>query len=346
MEIGKKIKHLRTEKGITQEKLAEYLNVSFQAVSKWENSTATPDISLLPKISTYFGITIDDLFTLSDQAHLQRIENMLENERTLTHQDENYVKYYLTDLLDHHESQGKAHSLLSKLYNHRAASYHEQAYLHAKKALKFDPTNKENHVALVEAGRGVFTDWNYVNHHKLCDFYTDFCNEHADNWSAHLYLLDHLIADGRLNEAREVVIKLASIKDGYLVYLYNGKIAKASGNHQQAFAYWETMVKDYADNWLAWLTMADELSYIGEYDKAISYYQKAMEIQPKPRYYDGYESMAHIYEIQSKYNNASIMWDKIISLLEDEWSISFGEMLDKPRREALRLRQLSEITSH
>ena len=47
MQIGIKIKALRLKQGITQEKLAEKLNISSQAISKWENNNATPDISLL-----------------------------------------------------------------------------------------------------------------------------------------------------------------------------------------------------------------------------------------------------------------------------------------------------------
>lgn len=59
--IGKTIKRLRTGKGDTQENLAEGLHISCQAVSKWENDAALPDISLLPLIADYFGITIDEL---------------------------------------------------------------------------------------------------------------------------------------------------------------------------------------------------------------------------------------------------------------------------------------------
>lgn len=61
MNLGDKLKSLRKEKNISQEKLAQYLNVSFQAVSKWENSNTYPDISLLPDIARFFGITIDEL---------------------------------------------------------------------------------------------------------------------------------------------------------------------------------------------------------------------------------------------------------------------------------------------
>ncbi len=59
--IGEKLKSLRKEKNISQEKLAQYLNVSFQAVSKWENSNTYPDIELLPEIARFFGITVDEL---------------------------------------------------------------------------------------------------------------------------------------------------------------------------------------------------------------------------------------------------------------------------------------------
>ena len=59
--LGEKLKRLRKEKNISQEKLAQYLNVSFQAVSKWENSSTYPDIELLPDLARFFGITVDEL---------------------------------------------------------------------------------------------------------------------------------------------------------------------------------------------------------------------------------------------------------------------------------------------
>ncbi len=62
MLIGEKIRHLRKNKGVTQSQLAEALSVSAQSVSKWENHLSTPDISVLPVIARYFGITMDELF--------------------------------------------------------------------------------------------------------------------------------------------------------------------------------------------------------------------------------------------------------------------------------------------
>lgn len=62
MLIGDKIRLLRKNKDVTQTQLAEVLSVSSQSVSKWENHLSAPDISVLPVIARYFGITMDELF--------------------------------------------------------------------------------------------------------------------------------------------------------------------------------------------------------------------------------------------------------------------------------------------
>ena len=77
MEIGNQIKQLRLRRGITQEAMAQHLGITPQAVSKWERGAATPDIGMLPDISAYFGVTIDELFALSDDTRMERIQNMI-----------------------------------------------------------------------------------------------------------------------------------------------------------------------------------------------------------------------------------------------------------------------------
>lgn len=59
--IAKAISANRKEKGITQDKLAEYVGVSKASVSKWETAQSYPDITLLPQLATYFNISIDEL---------------------------------------------------------------------------------------------------------------------------------------------------------------------------------------------------------------------------------------------------------------------------------------------
>ncbi len=61
--IGKRIAALRREKGYKQDDIAKKLNISPQAVSKWENDQSYPDISVLPALAEYLGVSVDELLT-------------------------------------------------------------------------------------------------------------------------------------------------------------------------------------------------------------------------------------------------------------------------------------------
>jgi len=61
MEIGERIKIKRKEMGLTQEDLATKLNVTFQAVSKWENNTSTPEITSMNNLAKALNTTLDYL---------------------------------------------------------------------------------------------------------------------------------------------------------------------------------------------------------------------------------------------------------------------------------------------
>lgn len=71
MTIGKRIGQLRRARGMTQDAMAEQLGVSPQAVSKWENDQTCPDISLLPKLARFLGVTVDHLLTGEQEEKLQ-----------------------------------------------------------------------------------------------------------------------------------------------------------------------------------------------------------------------------------------------------------------------------------
>ena len=62
IKLGEKIKSLRKQKNISQEVFANYLGVSFQAVSKWENGYTMPDVTMIPAIASFFGVSTDELF--------------------------------------------------------------------------------------------------------------------------------------------------------------------------------------------------------------------------------------------------------------------------------------------
>ena len=60
------------------------MRVVFQSVSKWETGTTTPDVALLPELARYFGITLDDLFSITNDDHLARIDSMLRDDFLIT----------------------------------------------------------------------------------------------------------------------------------------------------------------------------------------------------------------------------------------------------------------------
>ena len=61
--LGRRIARLRLAKTATQERLAKELNVSPQAVSKWENDINYPDLSLLPDLARFLGVSVDELLS-------------------------------------------------------------------------------------------------------------------------------------------------------------------------------------------------------------------------------------------------------------------------------------------
>ena len=63
MTIGRRIAQLRKEKGLTQDELSQMMEVSAQAVSKWENDQTCPDIASLPKLAKILGVTVDELLS-------------------------------------------------------------------------------------------------------------------------------------------------------------------------------------------------------------------------------------------------------------------------------------------
>lgn len=74
IKIGEKIKLLRKQKNISQEVLAQYLGVSFQSVSKWENEATMPDITLVPAIASFFGVSTDELFDFNLMEIEQKVD--------------------------------------------------------------------------------------------------------------------------------------------------------------------------------------------------------------------------------------------------------------------------------
>lgn len=73
IKMGEKIRSLRKARNLSQEALAQYLGISFQAVSKWEKGDTYPDVAMIPAIASFFDISTDELFDFNRLESEQRI---------------------------------------------------------------------------------------------------------------------------------------------------------------------------------------------------------------------------------------------------------------------------------
>ena len=80
MTLEEQIKHYRKQAGLSQEKMAEKIGVSRQAITKWENGTGTPDIANLMAIADLFQISVDEL--LSNEKSEKKQSNYIYESRT------------------------------------------------------------------------------------------------------------------------------------------------------------------------------------------------------------------------------------------------------------------------
>jgi len=83
MTIGSKIAYYRKKMGITQDTLAQKMDISNQAVSKWESDQSCPDISFLPLLADIFGISIDELFDRQANAQVNAPDMPWDDDDTL-----------------------------------------------------------------------------------------------------------------------------------------------------------------------------------------------------------------------------------------------------------------------
>ena len=74
---GAMIKRLREEKRITQQQLAEIMNVSDKAISKWETGRGYPDITLIEPLAEALGVSVIELFSGEDVINTNKVSNML-----------------------------------------------------------------------------------------------------------------------------------------------------------------------------------------------------------------------------------------------------------------------------
>lgn len=339
IEIGAKIRQLRTQRSMTQEELGRALSVSAQAVSKWESGTNLPDIQLLPELSAAFGVSIDELFSVTDDSRMERIGNMIDNLRFMPEKDFLDAERFLKEKMLSDKTKPQATLLLATLYNKRAYEYMDMAKPVARQALVLNPDAKSAHNAIFFAEGCPCSDWNTNNFWELIDFYKDFIRVHPENPRSYLWLMDLLIHDGRTGELGPYLEAMDKLRHSMHRDLYLGLAAKEEGDLPRAMAHWQHMTEEFPDDWMVWACMGDQMAQLCRYDEAIECYRKATQTQPSPKYTDSSEAIAQISEIRGDYDTAIAMRRQCLEIIRTDWNVTEGESIDMNLREIARLRE-------
>lgn len=338
MELTNKLRSLRTSRGITQETLASAMGVSAQAVSKWERGTTMPDVSILPELAVFFGVSLDELFGLTEEKEFDRIQNVIWDKRLLSHDEFDQAERWIDEKIASGYRVSDCHRLKADLYNHQAGFLKEAAAEEAKAALAVDPDNREALSELNEAMGGFTPDWCVRNHYKLIEYLQDFIEKHPESRSAHMWLLDNLFDDRRLSEAEAVLESMAKADDTYRTSFYRGQLLWYQGKLDESHEIWDKLPEEFPEDWLVYLSLADMAVMELRYDDAVGLYRQALDYQPSPKYVDSLESIAMVYEIQGKYAEAVKVLEEELELLATEWDVIEGETADRIKRWIKRLK--------
>lgn len=325
MELGNKIKQLRTKAHLTQEQLADELGISPQSVSKWENSVAMPDITLLPKIAEIFGVSIDDLFDLTVEQKFNRIENRMDLEEELPHDVFREYEEFLKSQLGSKEHKLRATSLLAHLYWHQMDAMARKATKYAKSAIMLAPEKKDCQWILSQATNDAVWDWNVANNSENIDFYKEvIANDKNEPHTSlpYYYLIDNLIADNRFDEAEKYLAEFATLPSANptMIEAYKAHIALGRHDVQTANDIMENLAKENHEDGIVLFEVAQYYAKQAMYDKAIGYYKLSFEHEGhKPRYIDAPQAIADIYKIMGDFKSAAKAYDEVIKRLKEEW---------------------------
>ncbi len=325
MEMGKEIRRLRTDRGLTQEALASALHITAQTVSKWECGTSFPDVQLLPEIAVFFGVSIDRLFAMTPEQELERLENHIAGSGLLAESETRRIEQQLRAIAEDPAHAGRALTILTGLFNHQAERYRECAVTVGREAVERSEGSGDAISELANAWNSYIPDWCCRNHHALIEWFSDYCRRNPSNRPALMWLLDNLIDDRRLAEAREWLGKLEQIDGTFRTSMYRCLIAQAAGEREEADLLLNELETMEGQDWSWALTVGDLFTQRQEYDKAVSWYRRAQEMQPAPKFVDSAESIAHICEIRGDRAGAADAYREQLRLLEQDWGIVSGE---------------------
>ena len=335
--MGNVIRRLRTEHSVTQEELAAHLGISFQAVSKWETGTTMPDITLLPRLAAFFGVRIDELFSVTHEDELERIDNMLRRE-AMTDANYAYAKRVLDRILEENRQDTGAMKRYANVYLAKTNTDLLAAGRLLEKAMELTPLDEEVY-SLYRAVRG----GGEYEQHSGNDWFIRVCEPYARKYpqNSNLYrmLIEAMISKKYFDRAEELLSAVSfEGENRYMKEILLGDILLAKGEEQKARETWNGIPKD---DWLGQSEAGERFNRLNDYDKAIECFNNAYSAQPAPHKLDMVYSLAFLYKKLGRYAEAKRAWKLIAETLITEYGMTEEDNdVQWPRREIVQLEAL------
>ena len=334
LQIGTQIKKLRLARGMTQEAVAEYVGVSYQAVSKWETGVTLPDIALLPALATLFGVRIDGLFCVDRTDELARVDSILYREK-LTEEGFSYAMGVLESMLAERQDDAEALKRYAELLLKRINGDTLTARRMAEQALRLVPKDEEAfslYRRLCPGGREAVESGN--------DTFLRVCRLYENGEMQRQMLIEAMLSMGYFSDAKELISRMET---PCMREIFRGELALAAGERETAAAIWRAIPTDDSKGQYE---AGERLKALGEYESAVICYRNAFAAQEKPRDLSALYSLAFLLVKLERYGEAAETWRQILTVLEKDHGISEGEAVEWARRElrALEGKQAEEAS--
>ncbi len=275
--IGKNIKKLRELRGLTQEQLARELNLSYQAVSKWETGATVPDTLTLPSVASALDVTIDDLFKPQVDAYDNNAQRLLavyeasHDRNDFIRADAEFRKLF--DSGKYTRDDVRSYGVLNEyqMYDCRdlALKQYESLLSGSERDMAYKSARQQRLYMLSRIGRGEEA----VKEERAR------VQAEPDDPDCRLTLMAALHYAGRYEEAL-AVFEEARERFGELdgvFTIYAGDACRALGRFDEAFAHWERATELCPEAADPLFSMAFCLDEQGKYAEAAEAWQRVID---------------------------------------------------------------------
>lgn len=275
------LKKFRQQKNLTQEQVAEILNINVHTVSRWECNTTLPDIAMLPQIAKLYCVTIDDLFketAVVYENYAQRLAAVYE----ATRQPEDFISADFEFKKIIRDGNSSAEDL--RCYG---ILHHQMMRYCIDKAIDlFDKVIKQGK----DVDKVVF--WR-TKHQKMA-LYSQIGKEQEN-----------------IDEALTIIHNGSEDPEDWICLI---AAYSYSGDGEKAYEWFLKAVSKFPDNATLYVHGGDICKSLKRYDEAFRYWRKSLELDDK--LYDARYSMGFCYEELGEYGKAYDTWIEIAHDLE------------------------------